>query len=68
MNLRTYLDETGTTQAELAAAVGCKPAHMSLLVRSLRSPSLKLAMMIERATDGRVPAASWSAPQSGEAS
>lgn len=61
MTLRTYLDETKRTQADLAAAIGCKPAHVSLLLKGVRSPSLKLAAMIERETDGKVPASSWTA-------
>ena len=68
MNLRTYLTTTGTRQAELAALVGIKPSHMSLIVKQLRSPSLAVAAKIEAATGGKVKAASLLTPRDGGAS
>lgn len=68
MTLRTYLAETGTKQSDLAALVGVKPAHMSLMVNELRKPSRTIAVRIEAATSGRVPASSWDAASIREAS
>lgn len=56
--LEAYLQQTGMTQAALADAVGISRGHMSLIVKRLRSPSLGIAVKIERATGGAVPASS----------
>lgn len=57
--LTTYLSETSTSQAKLSEALGISRGHMSLLASGERKPSLELAVAIERATDGAVPASSW---------
>ncbi len=57
--LRSYLKETGTRQAELAKRVGVSFGHMSALVNGDKTPGLELAVRIEDATEGRVPARSW---------
>jgi DNA-binding transcriptional regulator YdaS (Cro superfamily) len=59
MTLSTYLAATGTKQVDLAARLGIKPAHMSLIVNGDRRPSLDIAVGIERETGGQVPASSW---------
>ena len=66
--LTTYLSETSTSQAKLSEALGISRSHMSLLVSGERKPGLDLAVAIERATDGAVPASSWvDEPQAGAA-
>ena len=57
--LKAYLVETGTKQAALARQIGVTNGYMSLLVKELRAPSLKIAVAIERITEGRVPASVW---------
>ena len=57
--LSQYLSDTGTTQADLSKRVGIKASHMSLLASGDRLPSLPLAILIERETDGAVPASCW---------
>lgn len=64
--LTTYLSETSISQAKLSDALGISRSHMSLLVSGERKPGLDLAVAIERATDGAVPASSWvDEPQAG---
>jgi len=54
-----YLTQSGTTQRAIAKAVSASPSYINELVKGTKSPSLKLAFAIERATQGAVPAASW---------
>ena len=58
-DLRTYLNETKSKQSALAAAVGVSRGYLSELVGGSKRPSLELAVLIERATAGAVPATSW---------
>lgn len=58
-HLAAYLSKTSTPQAKLAEAVGVSRAYMSELVGGTKTPSLTVAVAIERATDGAVTAASW---------
>ena len=60
MNLATYLDQTDTTQADFAEAVGISQGAVSKLC-AFGQPSLKTAMRIEKATRGLVPLEAWSA-------
>jgi DNA-binding XRE family transcriptional regulator len=57
--LKDYLQETGAKQADVARQIGVSKGYMSLLAKELRAPSLKIAMAIERVTEGRVPASIW---------
>jgi transcriptional regulator with XRE-family HTH domain len=57
--LTTYLSEASISQAKLSEVLGISRSHMSLLVSGERKPGLDLAVAIERATDGAVPASSW---------
>lgn len=59
MDLCTYLSTTGTKQTQLAEVLGVSRSYLSQLVGGTKSPSLELAVRIERATDGAVPVASW---------
>lgn len=56
--LQAYLTSQGLRQADFAAAIGTTQAHISRLARGTAVPSLTLAVAIERATGGAVPAAS----------
>lgn len=59
----THLQNFASTypgkQHDLAAAFGISRPHLSLLLAGKKRPSLELAIRIERATDGAVPATSW---------
>jgi DNA-binding XRE family transcriptional regulator len=59
MELKTYLDQTGLTQAAFAAKVGTTHATISRLIAGKFRPSLALATAIERETCGQVRAVSW---------
>ena len=65
--LSTYLRDHGKTQREIARAVGASPSYINELCKELKTPSLKMAFAIERATDGAVLAASWAKPMKAEA-
>ena len=62
MDLRTYLETSGRTQAEFAAAAGTTQGRISHLINIPgESPSLALAMRIERASGGCVGLNEWPA-------
>ena len=54
-----YFEQSGTTQSILADRIGVTRGYMSLLVSGNRSPSGKVAALIEKETEGAVPASSW---------
>lgn len=62
-NLATYLEETGTTQAELAERLGLSQGYLSRLIRGLQQPTLDLALVIARMT--RIPIESLVRAESG---
>lgn len=69
-DLKTYLSETGETQAEFAGRIGVSQGTVSKLCKGLISPSLTLALKIDTATDGEVSVKAWAvgpSPQEGEA-
>lgn len=43
----------------LATAIGVDPSYVCHLRRGRRSPSLRVAIMLETATAGAIPARSW---------
>lgn len=57
--LAAYLRSTGTPQARFAATIGCSQSYLSELVSGAKTPGLGLALRIERATAGAVPASAW---------
>ena len=61
--LASHLTRTGQTQLAFARKIGVDQATVSRLVRRAARPSLDLAVLIERETDGEVPAASWATPR-----
>lgn len=66
-NLASYREAAGETQEEFGLRVGASQATISKLERGMVAPSLELAVAIERATAGAVPAVSWVPDKSGEA-
>lgn len=66
--LQSYLTHNGLTQADFAAAVGVTQATISRLAGGSIRPSLELAAIIEKATQGKVRALSWVANNTGEVS
>lgn len=57
--LHKFLATTQTTQTRIAAAVGVSRGYMSELVSGSKTPSLEVAVNIERFSRGAVPASSW---------
>lgn len=57
--LSEYLIEAGITQGRFAETVDVTQATISRLATGASRPGLPLAVKIEEATGGRVPAASW---------
>lgn len=59
--LRTYQRETKLDQTQLAERFGVSPVlvHYWLSVPPQRTPGLRAAHAIERATGGAIPAESW---------
>jgi DNA-binding transcriptional regulator YdaS (Cro superfamily) len=57
--LAAYLRRTGTSQATLAAKIGCNQPSVHRLVTGVRLPRKELARNIEKATEGEVPFALW---------
>lgn len=58
-NLTAYLSRSEKTQAQFASELGVDQATVSKLCRLKLTPSLDLAVRIERATNGAVLASSW---------
>jgi DNA-binding transcriptional regulator YdaS (Cro superfamily) len=58
-HLKEYLTRTKTPQARLADEINVTYGYMSQLVNGAKMPSLTVALLIERATDGAVSASSW---------
>lgn len=55
MTLREYLDHYGVAPAVFARKVGVRPEAIYRLLRGGKStPSLRLALAIEKQTDGKV--------------
>ena len=57
--LRAFLLESNETQAEFAERIGVSQGTVSKLCKGLISPSLPLALKIQRVTDGKVTVESW---------
>lgn len=60
-HLADFLMQTNMSQAKLADQIGVSRAYMSQLVGGTKTPSLSVAVAIERATGGRIKAADWTA-------
>ena len=57
--LTAYLEAANITQSDIARTVGIDRSVMSRIVNGTVTPSLRVAVAIERATGGAVPASSW---------
>lgn len=57
--LSSYLSSQKITQRQFAEAVGVDQSVVSRLTRLEMMPSLELAVKIQNATGGAVPATSW---------
>lgn len=57
--LQAYLAQANLRQSEFADLVGSSQATISKLANGSALPGLELAVRIDRATGGAVPAASW---------
>jgi DNA-binding transcriptional regulator YdaS (Cro superfamily) len=60
--LGTYLKEVGISQKAFADQLGVDPSVVSRFIARTARPGLELAVKIEDATGGAVPARSWVAP------
>lgn len=58
-DLRTFLLETGETQADFAERIGASQGTVSKLCKGLIYPSLPMAVRIQKATGGKVSVDSW---------
>jgi len=54
MTVADWLNESDTTQAALAAALGVSKAYVSMLSSGQRVPSLAVALRVQAATGGEV--------------
>lgn len=57
--LARWLYDAGRTVTETAAELGCSKQHLSNIVHGHSSPSLELAVAIDKLTSGAVPVESW---------
>jgi DNA-binding transcriptional regulator YdaS (Cro superfamily) len=57
--LSTYLAQRELSYAAFARLVGADRARIQRCATGDRSPGLRLALAIEQATEGAVPAAAW---------
>ncbi len=57
--LKAYLQAKGLLQSQFAKDNGISEGYLSELVSGDKTPGLKVAFAIERATKGAVPAKSW---------
>lgn len=58
MSLADYLREEKRSQVEFARRVGLSASYLNEIVRGVKTPALKVAIDIERETDGKVSIAS----------
>lgn len=57
-----YITKSGDSRAAWAARVGVSRSYLSDMLNGKKTPSLDVAVRIERLTGGAVPASSWIAP------
>lgn len=58
-NFQTHIKDQQLKQRDVARQLGISGGYLSELVNGIKTPSLDLAVAIERLTQGAVPAASW---------
>lgn len=57
--LAEYLRSSGRRGYELADELGVKPPNVSRFIKGKQRPTLDQAFIIERFTDGAIPASAW---------
>lgn len=57
--LASYLKLHAIKQKDFARKIGVTDGYLSALISGSKTPSLAVAVTIERATGGAVPSASW---------
>jgi transcriptional regulator with XRE-family HTH domain len=62
-----YIRTSGQNRATWADRLGVSRSYLSDLLNGNKTPSLELAVQIERVTQGAVPAACWIPPAPTEA-
>lgn len=65
--LAEHIKQSGETQAVWADRIGISRPYLNSLIKGVKTPSLPVALRIERLTGGVVKAASWVAPDPAEA-
>lgn len=59
--LEEYLKETGQTRFAFSKVVGCSKSYIYELMSGRKNaPSIRIASVIQNATDGKVEIADWS--------
>lgn len=61
--LNQYLKTNRVSQQDFAARVGVTQSTVSKLCRGTSRPSLDVAILIDKATGGKVPPSSWANDQ-----
>ena len=59
MKLKVYLESKGMSQEDFSHLLGITPAMTSYMASGKRSPSLALALKIQRLTSGKVRPEDW---------
>jgi len=67
MTLKDFIKASGESQAIWAGRLKVGRGYLSELINGNRRPSLTVAVRIERATDGAVPATIWIADEDADA-
>ncbi len=57
-----YIRKCGESRAAWATRIGVSRSYLSDMLNGKKTPSLDVAVRIERLTQGAVPASSWIAP------
>lgn len=57
--LADHITQSGETQAAWAERIGISRPYLNALMKRAKTPSLPVALRIERLTEGAVPASSW---------
>ncbi len=60
---RKHLKDTGETLVQFASRIGVSQSYLSEIAAFRKNPSLKVAVDIEDATDGKIPSRYWLADE-----
>ena len=56
MDIKTYCKKNGLSQTELANEAGIHPSYITHIIKGRKVPSVAIAILIERVTQGEVSA------------